>query len=190
MKLQTYGLIDALLIDALSIEKAPQPQPVISALDTKEWLGWYVLSPNRFQMFEYLDTVFGAIRVSPDNAALVINGLQQKPRKLRPVGDYLYSVNDRATTSHVFLRSEDGEYLLSDGFRTYQKVPAAYLAAHWASALAGLLGVILIFVSGAVSLVRYRCRVCAGVRRPRLFGRVVDPAVDAAFPASVIYGAG
>jgi len=159
----TYGLIDALLIDALSIEKAPQPQPVNSALDTKEWLGWYVLSPNRFQMFEYLDTVFGAIRVSPDNAALVINGLQQKPRKLRPVGDYLYSVNDRATTSHVFLRSEDGEYLLSDGFRTYQKVPAAYLAAHWASALAGLLGVILIFVSGAVSLVRYR----AGfVRRP------------------------
>jgi CubicO group peptidase (beta-lactamase class C family) len=165
-----YGLLDAVLIDALSIEKVPQPQAVNSIPDTQQWHGWHVLSPNRFKMFEYLDTVFGAIRVSPDNGSLVMSGLQQKPRKLRPIGGYLFSVDDRTTTSHVFIRGDDGEFLISDGFKTYRKVPAAYLFAHWASMLAGLAGMIWLFVCGVFLSVRYRIGVFRQPVAPAFLG--------------------
>ena len=45
---------------------------------------------------------------------------------------------------------------MSDGFRTYEKVSTAYLVSHWISVLLGLSGIIWIFLSGLVSMVRYR----------------------------------
>ena len=151
-----YGRLDKLFIEALRIAVAPSPQTVKPASDVWKWHGRFVLSPNRFQMFEYLDTVFGAIKVSADDGLLALESLQQDTRLLRPVGDYLYSADDRATTSHVLLRGEQGEYLVSDGFRTYEKVSTAYLAAHWTSILLGLAGLVWTLVSGSVSLVRFR----------------------------------
>ena len=75
---------------------------------------------------------------------------------MRPVGGRLYSASDRATTSHVFFQDGKGEYLVSDGFRTYRKVATAYLVAHWASLLLGLAGLAWVFIAGIVSLARHR----------------------------------
>lgn len=151
-----YGRLDKLFIEALKIAKAMPPPTVNPAPDISKWHGRYVLSPNRFQMFEYLDTVFGSINVSADDGSLAIASLQQDTRLLRPVGDYLYSANDRTTTSHAFYQGKQGEYLVSDGFQTYEKVSTAYLAAHWTSVLLGLAGLVWTLVMGSISLVRYR----------------------------------
>ncbi|NNE34106.1 MAG: beta-lactamase family protein [Rhodothermales bacterium] len=158
-----YSRFDALLIAALDIPRATPPQVAAPAPDISEWRGRYVLNPNRFQMFEYLDTVFGSIRISGDERLLTLVSMQQKARQLRPVGERLYSANDRTTTSHVFFRGRQGEYLFSDGFLTYEKVPTAYLAAHWASILLGLAGFAWILIAGGISLLRYRSRM---LRRP------------------------
>jgi CubicO group peptidase (beta-lactamase class C family) len=158
-----YGRFDKLLIEALEIAKALPPQTVNPASDMSKWHGRYVLSPNRFQMFEYLDTVFGAIKVSAEDGFLALSSLQQDARLLRPAGRYLYSASDRTTTSHVFFRGKQGEYLVSDGFRTYEKVSTAYLTAHWTSIFLGLAGLVWILVAGSISLVRYRSDV---FRRP------------------------
>lgn len=151
-----YGRLESLLIESLKIAEALAPQTVDPASDMSEWHGRYVLRPNRFQMFEYLDTVFGAIKISADGDSLSLASMQHDARQLRPVGGHLYSAKDRSTTSHVFYRDKFGEYLISDGFQTFEKVPAAYLIAHWTSILLGLVGLAWILISGSISLGRYR----------------------------------
>lgn len=158
-----YGRLDRLFIEALQVSGATPPIDVDPAEDAKDWIGRYVLSPNRFRMFEYLDTVFGSIRVSTKGDLLEILSLQQATRQLRPVGEYAYSANDRTTTSHVLMRGRDGEYLISDGFRTYKKVSSILLGAHWTSLVLGLTGLSWILVAGTVSLARFRTGM---LRRP------------------------
>ena len=174
-----YGRFDKLFIEALKITEAPPPQTANPASDISKWHGRYVLSPNRFQMFEYLDTVFGAIKVSADDGFLALASLQQETRRLRPVGDYLYSASDRTTTSHVFFRDKQSGYLVSDGFRTYEKVSPFYLAAHWTSVLLGLAGLIWTFVAGGISLVRFRSDV---FRRPEAPAFVASALLFAPLP--------
>ena len=151
-----YGRIDQLLIGSLGVAPALQAQTAEPAPDITQWYGRYVLRPNRFQTFEYLDTVFGAIRISAQADSLTMTSLQNSERQLRPLGGYIYSANDRTTASHVFLRSAEGQYRLSDGFKTYEKVPGGFLYAHWLSVILGLLGLAWLSIAGFFALLRYR----------------------------------
>ena len=151
-----YGRIDQLLIRSLGVALAPQPQTAEPAPDITQWYGRYVMRPNRFQTFEYLDTVFGAIRISAQADSLAMTSLQNPPRQLRPLGGYIYSSNDRSTASHVFLRSAGEQYRLSDGFKTYEKVPGGFLYAHWLSVILGLLGLAWLIIAGFFAVLRYR----------------------------------
>jgi CubicO group peptidase (beta-lactamase class C family) len=154
-----YGRIDRLFIEALAVSAAQAPPTAAPDPDLEQWHGRYILSPNRFETFSYLDTVFGAIEISDQDGSLTLTSLQQGPRTLRPVGSLVFSAGDRSTQSHVFLRGSSGEYLLSDGFRTYLKVPAAYLAAHWASVILGMAGFAWLFSAGLVNLLRRPVRI-------------------------------
>lgn len=151
-----YGRLNDLFIRSLKINSAPLPPTVNPPADISQWHGQYIFSPNRFQTFEYLDNVFGSIKISADGDLLIMSSLQQAPRQLRPTGDHIYSADDRSTSSHVFLRGEAGEYLISDGFKTFEKVSDAYLLAHWISVLLGLLGLAWLFLAGMTALFRHR----------------------------------
>jgi len=168
-----YGRIDSLLIGALGVSKASPPRTVQPAPDIARWHGRYILSPNRFQAFEYLDNVFGAIKISADDHFLTMTSLQQSPRRLRPVKDRIYTANDRETSSHVFFQGKDDEYLISDGFRTYEKVPTAYLVSHWSSILLGLGGIIWIFLSGVASIVRFRTSMLSRPEAPAFIALIL-----------------
>lgn len=154
-----YSRIDQSLIEALGINAASPPQTAGPDAGIEQWRGWYILSPNRFQTFSYLDTVFGAISIVDRAGSLALTSLQQDPRLLRPVGGLVFSAGDRATPSHVFLKNSSGVYLLSDGFRTYRKVATAYLAAHWASVGLGLAGFAWLFFAGLLALLRHGARI-------------------------------
>jgi hypothetical protein len=99
--------------------------------------------------------------------------MQQDARQLRPVGDRLYSANDRTTTSHVFFRGQKGEYLISNGFLTYEKVSTAYLTAHWTSILLGLAGLAWILIAGSISLVRHHSEMFRRAEAPAYFASVL-----------------
>jgi CubicO group peptidase (beta-lactamase class C family) len=161
-----YSRFQSRLIEALAIEEASEPPTSQPAADIADWHGYYILSPGRFAMFEYLDTVFGYIRISDDAGMLAMTSLQQDSRTLRPLGGYAFSANDRATQSHVFLRQNEGGYLISDGFQTYQKVSALYLIAHWASVLLGLAGMIWLALAGLYSLIRHPGKLLAKPEAP------------------------
>ena len=158
-----YGRIDKLLVESLGITQPVNAETAESAPDIKQWYGRYVLRPNRFQTFEYLDTVFGAIKISAQEDSLAMTSLQAKPRQLRPLGGYFYSANDRSTVSHVFLRGQEDQFRLSDGFKTYEKVADVYLYAHWLSVSLGLLGLAWLLLSGCISLLRHPSKF---VKRP------------------------
>lgn len=151
-----YGRFDSLFIDVLGITSVAAPQTANTVSFGSEWQGRYIFSPNRFQSFAYLDTVFGAIKVSPDGDMLILSSLQQAPRQLTPVGERIYSANDRATASHVLLRGEAGEALISDGFTTFERVSSAYLVLHWTSIGLGLGGMVWLLLAGLISVIRYR----------------------------------
>jgi CubicO group peptidase (beta-lactamase class C family) len=168
-----YGRLNELFVVALKIDDASPPCTMIPTPNISEWLGRYVLSPNRFQAFEYLDTVFGAIKLSVDGDSLAVTSMQRGARHLRPVGDHLYSANDRTTTSHVFFRGDDDEYLISDGFLTYEKVSTAYLAVHWTSILLGLVGLVWILIVGSISLLRYRFKMFRRPEAPAYFASLL-----------------
>jgi len=153
-----YERIDELLINTLGIAAAVRPQTAEPAADIGEWHGRYILSPNRFRAFEYLDNVFGAVKISADGNSLLMESLQNSPRQLRPIGGRTYSANDRATQSHTFLRGKGDSYLLSDGFKTYEKVPTAYLASLWLSICLGVAGLAWLFLAGIVSMIRFRTK--------------------------------
>ncbi|MDJ0878699.1 MAG: serine hydrolase domain-containing protein [Halieaceae bacterium] len=154
-----YGQLDKLFIEVLGINPAPSPPTAQPAPAISDWYGLYVLSPNRFQMFAYVDKLFGAVRISSEGDELAMASVQGATRRLRPAGGHLFSASDRTTESHVFLRGAHGEHRLSDGFVSYQKVPAAYLAAHWSSMLLGLAGLVWLLVAGSASLLRNRLAV-------------------------------
>lgn len=161
-----YGRFDSLFVQALGITK-PSPPPTLSPdPDISQWHGRYVLSPNRFQTFAYLDKVFGAIKIADNGELLTMTSLQNDPRLLRPLGGRIYSANDRATSSHVFLRGDKGEYLVSDGFKTYEKVSASYLFTHWISVVLGVFGLIWLFLAGIIATIRHRSGMLRQVQAP------------------------
>ena len=161
-----YGRIESLFVRTLGITE-PSPPPTLSPdPDISQWHGRYVISPNRFQTFAYLDKVFGAIKISADGEYLTMTSLQNKPRLLRPVGGQIYSANDRTTSSHVFLRGEQGEYLVSDGFKTYEKVSTSYLFAHWVSVLLGVSGLAWLFLVGIIAMILRRFRMLRQAQAP------------------------
>jgi CubicO group peptidase (beta-lactamase class C family) len=153
-----YGRLDSLFIGAMTVAEALPPRTASPAADISEWYGLYTLSPNRFPTFQYLDDLFGAIKISAAGDALTLASMQQGRRNLRPVGDRIYSANDRETSSHVFLRGIEGEYLISDGFRTFEKASTTYLAVRWIGIALGLIGMAWLFLAGIISLVRFRSK--------------------------------
>ena len=56
--------------------------------------------------------------------------------------------------------------MISDGFKTFEKVPTAYLVAHWCSVLLGLGGLVWLLLVGMISVVRYRTNVLQRTEMP------------------------
>ena len=53
------------------------------------------------------------------------------------------------------MRGDAGEYLVSDGFKTYEKAHSPGIAAHWVILAGGLAGSAYLFLAGLVSLARF-----------------------------------
>ena len=136
------GRFDDLMAKALgmpslaAVPTAPAPRGIA------DWQGRYVPAPNRFAAFRYVDFLFDSPRLSWDGTVLRLSPVQGPARTLRPAGGMRLVANDRTIASHVLLESEDGQRLLSDGFRSYRQLPAALYWLVAASLACGLLGLL------------------------------------------------
>lgn len=141
------GRFDALMAQTLAIPSPPLAQPARAPPGIEGWQGRYVPAPNRMHSFRYVDFLFDSAHVDWDGHVLRLSPAQGAARLLLPTGGMRFTANDRTIASHVLLRGEGGEHLLSDGQRTYRRIPAALywlVAASLALGLSGLLWFLLV----------------------------------------------
>lgn len=136
-----------------------------AATDIHDWHGWYRLAPNRFTQFAYLDELFAVIQLRGNDGILTLAPLQGHDRILRPAGGYFFVADDRITTSHVLMRTASEDFLISDGFRTYEKTSPIRLSLLWISLTGGLAGLLWFVSVGVVAFVKHRR---AAWRRPEI----------------------
>ena len=159
-----YQRIYRIIASALEHTPPVAPENRLPAVDVTDWQGYYILEPNRFESFRYLDTVFGFARLGWKNGTLIFDPFQGNTRLLRPTGDYLLSANDRQVNSHVLLRDNYGEPILSDGYRTYKLVNPALIFGLWFSLGLGIAGMLWFLVTGGIALKQHGR---AGFLRPQ-----------------------
>jgi hypothetical protein len=137
-----YGRIEESLINHLSI---PAPSP-LNEYDIPpsydEWEGLYTPNPIRFEKFSYLDILFGSVSVTKHHDHFLFNPMQSRPLKLTYVGNSLFSADNRLLDSHVFLKNNEGHFIISTGFQNYMKTSIIYVGAHRFSLLFGVTGVL------------------------------------------------
>lgn len=151
-----YGRLAARLVESLNLNKPTSPITVSLPEDASDWTGFYKISPTRFDLFHYVDTVFGMrwVNVNRENTGLTLGGVQARDRYLLPVGGSLYRATDRSSTSHVFYTDDTGMDFLDDGFRSHEKVSKLFALAHFAIVILGLLGMGLLVPIGLKDLFR------------------------------------
>ena len=142
-----YAGFDALLIRSL-MPAATLPEPVQARHFAGEsWMGWYVATPNRFDSFRFIDTVFNPVRVSSDRQSLKFGPPQSAAVTLHHTGGGLFRAPDKHIASHALTVSPRGKRVISTGTQSYEQVSLSYLLTLWISVGAGLAGLAYIVLA-------------------------------------------
>jgi CubicO group peptidase (beta-lactamase class C family) len=149
---------NAILIEALGLPAAAPEKVTEAHPDFESWSGRYVPAPSRFALATYVDQLTSSMMFTADGSAYLWSGPNGKIMQLVPVGGWLLRASDRRQASHVLLRSDTGDYLISDGTRSWRRIHAAVYWSLWTSCAAGICG----FLYGAFAAP-------IGVRRTRAF---------------------
>ncbi len=149
-----FDRVDGMLVRALGVGPLAERPKAAPSIAPAEWNGSYVVRPNRFKQFAYLDELTGITRVRWHGDSLTLRPLQGPARTLLPVGGALFRGTDRREASHVLLRAADGRTLIADGQRTYERVTTGRLYSLWASAIAGIASLLYLLVVGGTRTVR------------------------------------
>lgn len=120
---------------ATATASAPEPIDDLSA-----WTGRYAPAPSRMQAYALLDLLTGTATLSPrGNGGLRwVRGAQDLP--LLPAGQGLFRPVGSARATLVLLRDRDGTPLVSNGLRTWRRLPPGLWPAAWALIAAGAAG--------------------------------------------------
>jgi len=97
-----------------------------------------------------LDELTGLTRVRREGAALLLLPMQGTARTLVPVGGVFFRAEDRREATHALLRSAGDLPIITDGLRTFERVSPLTVYFRWASAVAGLGGLLHLLIAGGV----------------------------------------
>jgi CubicO group peptidase (beta-lactamase class C family) len=103
-----FSRVDSLFASALGVPQTDAAAVTSPGVDPAGWNGWYVVRPNRFQQFAYLDELMGVTRISWNGETLVLRPLQGATRSLEPVGGALFRLTGSREATHVIGRSLTG----------------------------------------------------------------------------------
>ncbi len=149
-----FDAIDSLLAASLGVPATPAVPEAAPVIDPAAWNGWYVVRPNRFAQFAYLDEVTGVTRIAWDGRVLRLQPFQGATRLLSPVSGSLFRLQDRRGASHVLAIAPDGARIVTDGRRTYQRVSRSRIILYLASAIGGMIALLYLLFVGGFRVVR------------------------------------
>ncbi len=149
-----FDRIDAMLVRALGVSAVAEAPTRASGVDPSQWDGLYLVRPNRFEQFAYLDEVLGVTRVRWDGRAVQLRPLQGPARTLTPVGGAFFRAADRREATHALLRSADDQRIITDGVRTFERVVPLAVYVRLLSAATGLAALLYLLIVGGIRSVR------------------------------------
>ncbi|MBQ4847446.1 serine hydrolase domain-containing protein [Pseudoalteromonas sp. MMG005] len=143
---------NALFIQYLKLKSAKLPEPKPELQHNSDVDGFYILAPNNMAEFAFIDKLFNFIWVTASEQHMVINSLQSSPIRLSYIGNNLYQQAGRTQASHVVYAKNDDELFMSNGLKTFKKVPVTTLLPYWVSMVVGIFGLLLFIIIGCVKL--------------------------------------
>ncbi len=149
-----YEKFNELFINKLSVMPAPIAENTESKVSLSTLEGIYLLSPNMIAEFEFIDMLFNFIWLEQANEQLLIKSLQSADRRLIQVGEHLFRDVNRTQASHVFYWDNENKLFLSDGLNTFKQDSAMTLRLYWVSLIFGLIGLLYIFLVGAIRAIK------------------------------------
>lgn len=149
-----FNRIDSLVASALRVPETPAMVAEPIGVHAADWSGWYLVRPNRFAQFAYLDEVTGLTRIVWEDSALMLRPLQGTVRALHPVGGALFRLAGRRAATHVVSTSVDGVHIVTDGQRTFERVSPARVLALGLSAVLGAMALLYLLLVGIVRSIR------------------------------------
>ena len=149
-----WDRVDSLLAMALEVPPTAAVPSAAPSIPVHDWDGWYLVRPNRFAQFAYLDAIGGVTRIRWTGAQLALVPLPGTARLLDPVGGALFRLSGRSEATHVLSHTADGTPLVTDGLRTYERVSRVGVIVRWMGALVGVFALIALLLWGTVRSVR------------------------------------
>ncbi len=148
-----FDRVDSLIASALAVPQTVAVATAAPGVNPAEWNGWYVVRPNRFEQFAYLDELMGITRIAWNGATVDVRPVQGASRSLEPVGGALFRVVGRRAPTHVLSQASDSVRIVSDGLRTYELVSRWSVVVRWMSAGAGVVALLYLLLIGGVRTV-------------------------------------
>jgi hypothetical protein len=111
-----FDRVDSLIASALGVPQTAALATSSPGGDPAEWSGWYVVRPNRFQQFAYVDALM-VTRIVWNGSTLELRPIQGAIRSLEPLGGPFFRHSGRREATHVISRSSDGVAIITDGLR-------------------------------------------------------------------------
>ncbi len=152
-----FNRVDSLLAAALGVPQTVAVATASPGVDPAEWNGWYEVRPNRFRQIAYMDELMGVTRITWNGETLVLRPLQGATQSLEPVGGAFFRLSGRREATHVIGGSESGAPTVSDGMRTYERVPRRQIVVRWLSAGAGIVALLYLLMVGAARTIVALC---------------------------------
>jgi CubicO group peptidase (beta-lactamase class C family) len=149
-----YKQFDSMLISNLGVNKANAIAPSKAQVALDDWQGFYTLSPNRMKRFAYFDRLLHFATVSSNGETLTLSPFQSQQKTLLATGGNLFREETKRFPSHTLYISENGQHMISDGFRTYEQTSLWKLLPMWLSLAIGVIAILWILVYGAICLVK------------------------------------
>ena len=137
-----YARLDKAMTSMLALTSqvgtAARPQD----FRTDPWDGQYIPAISGIRLERYTDVLLEGLRLSSAPGHIILTDGGGEPRRLISLGDGIFRASERTLPSHALLSGPDGERIITDGLRTFHRVPGLLIPALWVSLGLGVLGMV------------------------------------------------
>lgn len=148
-----YERFNQLMVDSLFITKRPLPKkgkPIpVNLFD--DFKGYFVPIVTKYEPYGFTDILTGFTEIKAENDHLLLLPFQQKEKKLFYQKANIFWGEDRTEASHAVYKNGNDLYY-TDGLKTGKKVSGWYIFLLWLSTFFGLVGMLIILLSGFYQL--------------------------------------
>lgn len=149
-----YERFNQILIQYLKLGGFSNRPETIQPKNLQGWEGYYLPVFSKVEPFAYADILTGFIKVIIHSDAVVLAPFQRDEKILHQTGENILIADGKTENSHVFYKDKSGKFFISDAFSTHQKVSGYYLIAHWISFILGCVGILFLFFSSILQLLK------------------------------------